>query len=74
MRISVRVTFPPFVDSLLFGRDYVIPEDVKSLAVSVIAHRISLKPEMWVRSVHGSDVVEQLLAKLPVPRARGPRE
>ncbi len=57
--------------ALVSGRDYVIPEDVKTLAVPAIAHRISLRPEMWVRSVHGSDVVEQLLRRLPVPRARG---
>jgi MoxR-like ATPase len=57
--------------ALLFGRDYVIPEDVKSLAVPVISHRITLKPEMWVRSVHGSDIVAQLLQRLPVPRTRG---
>ncbi|CAM5743811.1 MoxR family ATPase [Mycolicibacterium aubagnense] len=57
--------------ALLFGRDYVIPEDVKSLAIPVISHRISLKPEMWVRSVHGSDIVAQLLQRLPVPRTRG---
>ena len=57
--------------ALLLGRDYVIPEDVKTLAVPVMAHRISLKPEMWVRSVHGSDVVSELLRRLPVPRARG---
>ncbi|MCV7221828.1 AAA family ATPase [Mycolicibacterium elephantis] len=55
--------------ALLFGRDYVIPEDVKSLAVPAIAHRISLRPEMWVRRVHGSDVVHELLRRLPVPRA-----
>ncbi|BBZ58541.1 AAA family ATPase [Mycolicibacterium phocaicum] len=57
--------------ALLFGRDYVIPEDVKALAIPVISHRISLKPEMWVRSVHGSDIVAQLLQRLPVPRTRG---
>ncbi|MBB3603622.1 MoxR-like ATPase [Mycolicibacterium sp. BK556] len=57
--------------ALVSGRDYVIPEDVKALAVPAIAHRISLRPEMWVRSVNGSDVVEQLLRRLPVPRARG---
>jgi MoxR-like ATPase len=57
--------------ALVSGRDYVIPEDVKALAVPAIAHRISLRPEMWVRSVHGSDVVEQLLRRLPVPRAPG---
>ncbi|BBX37785.1 putative methanol dehydrogenase transcriptional regulatory protein MOXR3 [Mycolicibacterium mageritense DSM 44476 = CIP 104973] len=55
--------------ALLLGRDYVIPEDVKTLAVPAMAHRISLRPEMWVRSIHGSDVMGELLRRLPVPRA-----
>ncbi|WP_326548551.1 MoxR family ATPase [Mycolicibacterium sp. ND9-15] len=54
--------------ALLLGRDFVVPEDVKSLAVPAIAHRITLRPEMWVRRVRGSDVVEELLRRLPVPR------
>ncbi|WP_046318025.1 MoxR family ATPase [Mycobacterium sp. UM_Kg1] len=54
--------------ALLLGRDYVIPEDVKALATSAIAHRITLRPEMWVRRVQGTDVVEDLLRRLPVPR------
>jgi len=61
--------------ALLLGRDYVIPEDVKALATSAVAHRITLRPEMWVRRVRGSDVVEELLRRLPVPRtpdASGP--
>jgi MoxR-like ATPase len=57
--------------ALLLGRDYVIPEDVKTLAVPAMAHRITLRPEMWVRRVQGSDVVEELLRRLPVPRTRG---
>ena len=57
--------------ALLLGRDYVIPEDVKALAIAAMAHRISLRPEMWVRSVHGSDVMAELLRRLPVPRAPG---
>ncbi|OBI40234.1 ATPase [Mycobacterium kyorinense] len=57
--------------ALLLGRDYVIPEDIKALAVPAVAHRITLRPEMWVRRIQGSDVVEELLRRLPVPRARG---
>jgi MoxR-like ATPase len=57
--------------ALLQGRDYVIPEDVKALATPVVAHRITLRPEMWVRKIQGSDVVEELLRRLPVPRAQG---
>ncbi len=55
--------------ALLQGRDYVIPEDVKSLAVATMAHRVALRPEMWVRQIRSTDVVEELLNRLPVPRA-----
>ncbi len=54
--------------ALLQGRDYVVPEDVKMLAVPAVAHRITLRLEMWVRRVRGSDVVDELLRRLPVPR------
>lgn len=57
--------------AVLNGRDYVLPEDVKGLAVPAFGHRITLRPEMWVRSMHGADVVDQLLQRLPVPRAPG---
>jgi MoxR-like ATPase len=57
--------------ALLLGRDYVIPEDVKALAVPAMAHRITLRPEMWVRQVRSVDVVEDLLRRVPVPRTRG---
>jgi MoxR-like ATPase len=57
--------------ALLLGRDYVVPEDVKALAVPALAHRISLRPEMWVRRVQAADVVDELLRRQPVPRARG---
>ena len=57
--------------ALLNGRDYVQPEDVKALAVPAFGHRITLRPEMWVRSMHGTDVVEQLLKRLPAPRTPG---
>jgi MoxR-like ATPase len=57
--------------ALLQGRDYVIPEDVKALASAATAHRITLRPEMWVRKIQGSDVIEELLRRVPVPRARG---
>jgi MoxR-like ATPase len=57
--------------ALLLGRDFVIPEDIKTLAVAAMAHRISLRPEMWVRSIHGADVMNELLRRLPVPRTGG---
>jgi MoxR-like ATPase len=57
--------------ALLLGRDYVIPEDIKALATPAVAHRITLRPEMWVRKIQGSDIIEELLRRLPVPRTRG---
>lgn len=54
--------------ALLDGRDYVIPEDIKELATAAIAHRITLRPEMWVRRIRGADLVAELLRRVPVPR------
>ncbi|WP_212822708.1 AAA family ATPase [Polymorphospora rubra] len=53
--------------AVLAGRDYVIPEDVKGVAVPALAHRITLRPEMWLRRVDPSFVVEEVLASTPAP-------
>jgi MoxR-like ATPase len=55
--------------ALLVGRGHVLPEDVQVLAVAALAHRISLRPEMWVRQVRPAHVVEELLRRVPVPPA-----
>ena len=55
----------------LAGRDYVIPEDVKALAVPALAHRLSLRPEMWVRRVQPEDVLARILTKVAAPRSGG---
>jgi MoxR-like ATPase len=54
--------------AVLDGRTYVTPEDVKAVAVPALAHRLSLRPELWVRRVTGDDIVTELLATLPSPR------
>jgi MoxR-like ATPase len=54
--------------AVLDGRDYVTPEDVKSVAVVALAHRLSLRPELWVRRVTGADVVTELISTVPAPR------
>ena len=54
--------------AVLEGRDYVTPEDIKAVAVVALAHRISLRPELWVRRVTGVDVVTELLSTVPAPR------
>jgi len=53
------------------GRDFVTPEDVKAVAVPALAHRLTLRPELWVQRVRGEDVVREALETVPTPRARG---
>jgi len=52
------------------GRDYVTPEDVKAVAVPVLAHRITVKPELWMSNASGANVVESLLRTVATPSAR----
>ena len=54
--------------ALLQLRDYVIPDDIKSVAVPALAHRITLRPELWVRQVRPDDIVATLLANVPTPQ------
>jgi MoxR-like ATPase len=54
--------------AVLRGRDYVVPDDVKAVCVPALAHRITLRPELWARKVSADDVVTQILAGVPVPR------
>ncbi len=50
----------------LAGRDYVIPDDVKRLAVPVLAHRIVLRPESELRGRTGEKVVDEILSQVPI--------
>jgi len=54
--------------ALLANRDYVIPDDIKQVAVPALAHRVTLRPELWVRQVSSDEVVAKLLAAVPTPR------
>ncbi|MCU1675280.1 MAG: ATPase associated with various cellular 3 [Frankiales bacterium] len=57
--------------ALLAGRAYVTPDDVKSVAVPALGHRIVLRPEMWVRQMTGDLVVVELLSTVNVPASVG---
>jgi MoxR-like ATPase len=48
-------------------RNYVTPDDVKAVAVPALAHRIVLRPELWVRGVDSASVVIDCLASVPTP-------
>jgi len=52
------------------GRDYATPDDVKALAVPVLAHRLLVTPEADLQGVHAADVVRDVLDSVPVPRPR----
>ena len=58
--------------AVLQGRDYVTPEDVKAVAVPALAHRLTLRPELWVRRITGEDVVQRVLGEVPTPAAEEP--
>ena len=55
------------VTATLDGRDFVLPDDVKTVAVPALAHRLALRPELWVQQVQAEDVVRECLTSVPVP-------
>ncbi|MCX2970805.1 MULTISPECIES: AAA family ATPase [Streptomyces] len=52
----------------LTGRDYVIPDDVKALALPTLRHRVQLRPEAEMEGVTSDSVLNSILARVPVPR------
>ncbi len=55
--------------AVMEGRDYVVPDDVKAVAVPALAHRLILRPELWVQRVRAEQVVEECLDSVPAPSA-----
>jgi MoxR-like ATPase len=55
--------------AVIAGRDYVTPEDVKAVAIPAVAHRITIKPELWMSAASGATVVADVLATVPAPAA-----
>jgi len=52
------------------GRDYVIPDDVKALAETTLAHRLIISPSARIKDVNPKVVVEEIVQSVPVPGAR----
>jgi len=50
------------------GRDFVTPDDVKTVAEPALAHRLILKPDPWIRGVRTAAVLADVLAQVPVPK------
>ena len=57
--------------ALVAGRDYVTPEDVKAVASSALAHRITVKPELWLTRASGATVTDEVLSTVPTPSPGG---
>ena len=53
----------------VLGRDYVIPDDIKELAVPALAHRLIISPSARLKDVTGEAVMSEILSTLPVPGA-----
>ncbi len=51
----------------IMGREYVLPDDVKALAVPALAHRLIVGSAARIREVDAVDVIEEVLEKVPVP-------
>jgi MoxR-like ATPase len=56
----------------LEGRDYVTPDDMKRIAVPALAHRIMLRPELWIQRIDADDVVRDCVEACPAPPVRVP--
>ena len=56
--------------AVIAGRDYVTPEYVKQLAVPVLAHRVTVRPELWMSRATGASVVAEVLDSVAAPSAR----
>ncbi|MFN4218709.1 MAG: AAA family ATPase, partial [Candidatus Bipolaricaulia bacterium] len=52
----------------LEGREYVIPDDVKSMAHAALAHRLILQPELWMKKLSEHEIVSEILERVPVPK------
>jgi MoxR-like ATPase len=59
--------------SMLEGRDFVQPDDVKLLAYSTLGHRVIVSPGARVRNIDSGQIVDECIERVPVPgvRARG---
>ena len=60
------------VRAALAGREFVLPDDIKALAVGCLAHRLTLLPDLWLRGSRPEDLVVQCLDSVPVPVAVDP--
>jgi len=64
-RASLQLMYAARARALLSGRSYVLPDDVKALAVPVLAHRIILSPEAELEGMAQSQIIQEALRSVP---------
>jgi len=67
-RASIHLATLSRVYALMDGRDYVIPDDVKAVAVPAVAHKLRVREEYEAEGVTAESLVEEALRKVPVPK------
>jgi MoxR-like ATPase len=56
-------------EAALRRSDFVTPDHVKAMAVPALAHRLVLRPELWVSKISAVDIVHEILNRVPTPKA-----
>ncbi len=67
-RASIAMLLAAKASAAMQGRDYVVPDDVKSLSYPILRHRIMLKPEAEIEGLTPDAVIKRVLGKVEVPR------
>ena len=66
-RATINLTLAARAIAFLNGRHYVTPQDVKSIAMDVLRHRVTVTYEAEAENITSEDVVQKILDALPVP-------
>lgn len=54
--------------AVMYGRDYITPDDIKEVTLPAMRHRIALSPEMELEGMHSDRILQNILDKVPAPR------
>jgi MoxR-like ATPase len=66
-RATLALTLAARAMAFLNGRHFVTPQDVKSIALDVLRHRVSVTYEAEAENISSENVIEKILSSLPVP-------
>jgi MoxR-like ATPase len=67
-RASVAILGSAKAYAALQGRDFITPEDIKSVALPVLRHRVILTPDKEMEGISADEIVKQIIDKIEVPR------